>query len=60
MRSIFNKTVMARVRYFWYRLGKTSIYPKFGYLSDALMGSVFKALMHELIREVLAHDVDDL
>ena len=58
MGYIFNKTVMTRVREFLYRLEKTSIYPKFGYLSDALMGSVSKALMHELIKEVLARDID--
>ena len=45
------------VGYFEDRLGETHIYPKFDHLLYALMGSVSKALMYELSREVVSHAV---
>ena len=46
--SLGNKKGTARVREFGDRLEETSVYHSFGYLLDALMGSVYKALMDEL------------
>ena len=49
---------MARVVNFGYKLGETSIYPKFGHMLAALMVRVQKELMNELRREVVAHVID--
>ena len=43
--SLVNKTGMARVGDFCDIIGKTSVYPKFGHLLDALMGRVSKVMM---------------
>ena len=45
------------VGYFGYRLGETSVYPQFGHLLDALMGSMCKDLVEEFTRKGLTHAV---
>ena len=44
--------------YFGYILGDTSVYTKFVYLLDALMGIASKVLMDEFKIDILAHTFD--
>ena len=56
--SLENKADMESVGKFGNRLRKIIVYPKFGHMLDALMVSFSKALMNELIIEVLDHALD--
>ena len=57
--SLSNKTVTERTREFGGRLGGTIVSPKFGHMFDSLLGSVSKALMDKLNREIVNHDHDN-
>ena len=57
--SLGNKTGAARVWEFGGRLVDTSVYPKFGHLYYALMGSVSKSLMGGFIIVFVYPDFDN-
>ena len=55
--SLCNNTGTDRVGEFGGILWKTSVYPKFVHIFDALMGIVSKDLRDKLIRDVVFHAV---
>ena len=57
LESLGNKTGTERVGGFRGRLGEASVYTKFGHLLDALMGSMSKALMGDLNRDIVSRDI---
>ena len=56
--SLKNKTGTERVGECGDKPGDTSVYTKFVYLLDALMGSASKVLMDEFKLDILAHTFD--
>ena len=46
---------MARVRYFGDIIGETSVYSKFGGMLDIMMVCLYRALVDELIRDIVDH-----
>ena len=50
-----NNTGTKRVVEFGSILGDTSVYPRFGYLLGALMGSMSKALVGKFSRYIVTH-----
>ena len=54
----WKNTGTLRVGEWGYILGKTNVYPKFVHLLDVMMGIVYKILMDELSREIVAYAYD--
>ena len=55
--SLKNKTGTERVGECGDRPGDTSVYTKFGNMWNVLMGSIFKSMMDELIRDIVSHSI---